>query len=164
MERSKRTKITGLVGLFFLMILVSCKQKNEEQGISPSKVSFDQYVKTIQNNQFWEKAYAGDTLAYNEIKNIYFDSGQYKEFLYYAMIMSEKNNFSQAYYDTYFILKTDSMTEDNNKSNILANFYLLKAYENNSDEAKRAINQRFEKDMIPHAKSYWEANAKKLDK
>ncbi|WP_449397451.1 hypothetical protein [Chryseobacterium wanjuense] len=46
----------------------------------------------------------GDTIAYRKCYKKYVINGRDKEFLYYAIIMAEKNNYKGAYYDISRIL------------------------------------------------------------
>ncbi|MCD0465081.1 hypothetical protein [Flavobacterium sp. ENC] len=66
----------------------------------------------------------GDTKAYFEIQSIYNIAEQKRtSALYYALIMANKYNYNQAYYDVYEILNS---TKADNKTKEMANEYLKK--------------------------------------
>lgn len=86
---------------------------------------------------------------------MYFYSGHSNDFLRIAMIMSNDFNYPQAYHDTYTILKTDVINKANLKSNRLANYYLLKAYELKFDDLESTVKNRFSNyKIIPSSDSY----------
>ncbi|WP_370899701.1 hypothetical protein [Chryseobacterium gossypii] len=84
----------------------------------------------------------GDTLAYNIAAKQYIINGRQKEFLYYAILMAEKNNYIQAYSDISTILgiynyENPSDMEFVSKYKL---YCLLKAYEMGDDGAKQSVN------------------------
>ena len=73
----------------------------------------------------------GDTCAYNELSVQYLDYG-YQDFLFYALTMANKYNYSQAYYDVYcclteMYLPNDLDLIDENSSAIAINYLIMAA-------------------------------------
>ncbi|MFP3577782.1 hypothetical protein, partial [Brevibacillus sp. SIMBA_040] len=80
-----------------------------------------------------------DTLAYIRSYKAYTTNGKSKEFLYYAIIMAEKNNYGRAYYDISRILALrtdDPLVTKYNYSSKFGNYSFLKSYELGDDFAK----------------------------
>lgn len=108
-----------------------------EQAISPSK----SYLADFNNSKKVRElsgriAEKENTLAYNELKEIYFFSSHSEDFLRNSLIMADNFDYSKAYFDMYFILKNDIIDSITIKTNKLANYYLLKAYEKGVEDAK----------------------------
>ncbi|MDR7370783.1 hypothetical protein [Flavobacterium aquidurense] len=69
----------------------------------------------------------GDTLAYYELKSIYYVGEQkLTGFLYHAMVMSNKYSYKKASFDVYDILTSNNEILDD-KTRKMANEYLLKS-------------------------------------
>lgn len=150
-----------IVIVFFVFYACNKKNnnhKNNEYEESTNTFSFynEKFMDDVQieklKNAVQEK---GDTLAFKELEEIYFNSGHRKEFLYYALFMSNAYNYKQAYYSVYRILHTDFGEEKYKYNDKLANYYLLKAYELGSKNAIYNIEERFPKSKIPSSKEYW---------
>ncbi len=135
--------------LFSIFILVvACNKTNNQQNESPKKES--QELKNIldeensnkkeythyKDNKFdfndknlyknLNKAInEGDTIAYKSASKYYIVNGRYKEFLYYAILMAEKNNYREAYWDISTILASES----NEFTSQYGTYSLLKSYE-----------------------------------
>ena len=98
----------------------------------------------------------GDTLSYKELKEIYFLSNYTKEFLSYSMVMSHDYNYDLAYFDTYLILRNFATSNENIRTNKLADYYLLKAYELSPKKMNSAMKERFGKNLPKiKAEDYW---------
>ncbi|MCY1241096.1 hypothetical protein D3C87_142580 [compost metagenome] len=124
------------------------------QAISPGET----YLKKFNNQEARDSLLTniyikGDSASYKELKDIYFLSGHTDDFLAPAMIMANDYNYHEAFEDVYRILhnvKTDS------KSNKLADYYLLRAYEIDSIKSNFLMKERFGK-AFPKRNSneYW---------
>jgi hypothetical protein len=152
---------------FFLLIIIyslcsSCNKKEnidsnqiqDEKITSPSQSYFDDFVNQDKIKALTDKSKNGDTIAYRNLRHIYFYSDHVKEFLYNAMTIAEKHDYPLAYYDVYTIL----YSPDNNDSrtNKLANYYLFKAYEKKSEHAETTIKERLgDSYKIPKSQDYW---------
>jgi TPR repeat protein len=106
-----------------IIILISCKQKSINTSLRSDKDLKDLVC------------LKGDTVAYEELSNVYIDYG-YKDFLPYALIMANKYNYPQACFDVYFCLwdiygKTGDIFLDDLDSTTqkMAIFYLRKGIE-----------------------------------
>ena len=125
-------------------ILVGCKTYNSnEKSISEYKQSINQQPS---NQNLLKKAilYNGDIKAYNSINTEYLDYAYTEEFLLYAMIMSNKFDYPQAYYDVFTCL-TDVYLSDlhqiDDKTASMAIDYLLKANERGHQQAKEIVTE-----------------------
>lgn len=142
-----------LILFFVTPIFYACKGGN-----TPANVVSMNYVQdSLFNNDSLRSSLqekiinSGDTIAYSELSSIYISFP--KEFLYYSMVMANDYNYSPAYYDIYWILKTDS--KNDNGVNRLANYYLLRACElNNNDALKHAISIYGDKRAIPSSQDF----------
>lgn len=87
----------------------------------------------------------GDTHAYDVASKKYMINGRQKEFLYYAILMAEKNNYIQAYTDISTILGIYNY-ENPSDTNFISRYKLynlLKAYEMGDDGAKQSVDQLY---------------------
>jgi len=91
-----------------------------------------------------------DTIGYLKCYKDFSINGYHKEFLYYATIMAEKNNYSQAYFDIATILEVYNF--ENPNSEFLSNYQIycvLKSYELGNNQAKQAVEKLFIKNGKP---------------
>lgn len=146
----KKIQLLASTGILFF---ISCNKKidnnseklhNIEQNqINPytSKYDDEEYMKNLLDKAILH----GDTTSYKEAYKNFVISNHHKEFLYYSMKMSEKYNFSNAYYNTYHLINLlDNINGYNSKEkNKTALFYLIKAYELNNHYAKSKVQELY---------------------
>ncbi|MEA9414172.1 hypothetical protein [Flavobacterium sp. PL02] len=124
----KQIKI-ALIFFILLIIFAACKKENNVDEIVESENSASYFQKKLNNLVLMDSLSKrvteyGDTIAYFEIQSIYNIAEQKRtSALYYALIMANKYNYNQAYYDVYEILNS---TEIDNKTKEIANEYLKK--------------------------------------
>lgn len=85
----------------------------------------------------------GDSSAYYELSMQYLDYG-YERFLPYALIMANKYNYSQAYFDVFDCLTyvyVNNATQIDEKTATLAIEYLLEAANKGHAQAKEMIQE-----------------------
>lgn len=142
--------------LILLTLVISCRENNvENKNIQTKNLIINDYEAEYNNKENLNKLLKDAIDNYN--KDSYFEafrihviSNRYEEFLYYSIMMAEKNNFDQAYYDCYYL-----MTVRINKPNKLAMYYLLKAYEKGNEDAKDEIKELFpDTKTIPTSNSF----------
>lgn len=148
--------ITVFTSLFLL--LFSCNKsanKNEPEKIEKSaSYDTDYNNKELMIKLLDSALIYGDTSSYKKAFKYYVISNHYEEFLYYSIKMSEKHDFSEAYFDTYYLLNVRE-NDTLYKSNDLANFYLFKAYEKGSSYAKDQVEEMYpDKKSIPKSSDY----------
>lgn len=125
----KQIKISLSLLLLLLLIIVACKKENNDEEIIESENSASYFQKKLNNIVLMDSLSKrvteyGDTKAYFEIQSIYNIAEQKNtSALYYALIMANKYNYNQAYYDVYEILNS---TNADNKTKEIANEYLKK--------------------------------------
>ena len=140
-------------------MLLSCTNKKEniiQEDVSPGNKYFKNYINNELTNKLSNKiVMQGDSIAYLELKDIYFLSGHQKEFLYYSMVMAEKFNYPDGYYTTYFLLSTTVINDKNWKINKIANYYLIKANEAGHTNVASNLKERFKNKIIPKSNDFW---------
>jgi len=115
-----------------LTLTFSCNKKEEAKAKVISENSVTYFRKKIFNQKLMDSLhnqtlFNGDTLAYNELKGIYYIGGQrVTGLLYYSLIMSNKYNYKRASFDVYDILTNDEKVLDD-KTKKMANDYLEKS-------------------------------------
>lgn len=115
--------------VLLLLIIVACKKENNNEVIVSSENSGSYFQKKLNNLALMDSLSKrvidhGDTKAYFEIQAIYNIAEQKRtSALYYALIMANKYNYNQAYYDVYEILNSTNMDD---KTKEMANEYLKK--------------------------------------
>ena len=132
------------IKIFIISVLLfSCsKENNKNKIIDINNTSADENLNIA--------IIKGDTIEYAKYYKEYSINGHHKEFLYYAILMAEKNNYSQAYFDIATILEVFNYENPNNE--FLGNYELycvLKAYELGNEQAKQAIEKLYIKSKKP---------------
>ncbi|RUT71276.1 hypothetical protein D0817_05185 [Flavobacterium cupreum] len=135
--------------LIIVVLLLSCnKQKINSQKTYSSSNYEKYYNKKIEAKKLADSALkTGNKILYVEAFKKYVSINCYEDFLYYSIKMSEKYDFGEAYFDTFYLL---TLRENDSaiRVNKLANYYLFKAYE------KKNINAEYEIEHIyPNLKS-----------
>ncbi|OJX59550.1 MAG: hypothetical protein BGO84_11655 [Dysgonomonas sp. 37-18] len=104
-----------------------------------------------------------DTNAYLKLTQYHGIYGNMDEILFVALEMANKNRYSQAYYDVYWILTHfegyNWIEKLDNKTKCLALYYLLKSKELGSEIGKYDIENIFS-DSIPNSTYYLEEMSK----
>jgi hypothetical protein len=119
--------------------ILNDKQANEYIPHKDDKFDFND--KTLKEN-INKAIYKGDTTAYKQAYR-YFSINYYeKEFLYYSIMMADKYDYNQAYFDTYIIL-SNLNTENKIDDCSVCQYYLLKSFEKNNHYAKDVIKEIF---------------------
>lgn len=136
----KRLVLTLPIVLF---AFISCDMKKSETNSNESIRSMNQ--PTVSESELKEAIlYNGDTSAYYELSVSYFDHSIQEEFLFYSLIMANKYDYPQAYFDVYFYLTQIFSSDINNideSSANLAIYYLLKANEKGHHQAKDIVEK-----------------------
>lgn len=128
--------------MLFLFFSCDKQEKNITNKLVNSSNNYEDYYNERKDAKILADSALkyGDTNSYNLAYKRYILKNCYEEFLYYSMKMTEKHDFTQAYFDTYYLLtlrENDSITKLNN----LANYYLFKAYEKGDPNAKYEVNE-----------------------
>jgi len=99
-----KTKILILVCLFF--IVLSCSNnKNKKMIDTENVICMSPNSHSMQEEEWIKKiVYYGDTLAYQTMFDYYYDDFRMDILLGYSIIMANKYDYPQAYYDVFDIL------------------------------------------------------------
>ena len=141
-----------------LTLFMSCKKedyKKEHEESCKSNNDGANYLNLDDSNMIFELKKGimdNDTILYKKYYAIYLKSGHAKEFLYYALLMAEKNNSKTAYLNVAEILNDPIQVKYNFKSKF-ASFNLLKAYELGEKNAKQYVNYIYTEKGKPIPKS-----------
>ncbi|BES62599.1 hypothetical protein [Dysgonomonas capnocytophagoides] len=122
--------------LLIIFMVFGCHKKKENKEIP---INYTSTSDTFLKKRIIE---CGDTASYQTLWYSYLDSPQPEEFLYYAMIMANKYNYPQAYYDVYLCLAntTDVDKLDDATKKIVVE-YLVKASERGQDQASEVLEE-----------------------
>jgi hypothetical protein len=149
--------LTVILAIIFLSCNKSSK-KNENKMVSGVANYEEPYNDKKLMKALLDSAIVyGDESSYKTAYKNYIISNHYGEFLYYSIIMAEKHDYSQAFYDSYYLLKSDYMKKGDGKKDIpdLANFFLLKAYEKGNQDAIDDVEEMYpDIKSIPKASYY----------
>lgn len=155
----KRSYKNGITLILLLCLFFSCNEKNKEisgNASSPTGSYQKDFENVNKNTELTNKIINGDTIAYEELKEIYFNSDHVKDFLKHSLIMANNFNHPKACLDVYHLLKTNEINNENNMTNKLANYYLLKAHEMGAHNTEKAVKERFgQLTELPKSKDYW---------
>jgi hypothetical protein len=142
-----------------VLLFLSCNKQQKKinsQKTSSSSSNYEKYY----NNKIEAKKLAdsalknGNKILYVEAFKKYVSINCYEDFLYYSIKMSEKYDFGDAYFDTFYLL---TLRENDSaiRVNKLANYYLFKAYEKKNINAQYEINQIYPNlKSIPKSSNY----------
>ena len=170
-----------------LLLSVSCNQnkekgqdlkKNEqikkkvEKEVSGSAQVEDLVANEKERTRLWKAAIdSGNRRAYNKIANAYLMGYQESALYYYSLIVANKYHYPEAYLYMNDVLTHEASTgdlviiSDDEATQNLALYYLFKARELGSKDAKESIERHFtkEKALLTAAyflKKYDESTAK----
>jgi len=118
-----------LIYIVFFLLIICCNNKQDDivESINTGQVFDEKFNNKNLRDSLAKKAiYSNDTLAYKELKGIYYLSGSTNEFLYYALLMFNRNNYKSSANDIYFILNRTKMDK---KTDNFASDYLKKSKE-----------------------------------
>ncbi|MBN1416198.1 MAG: hypothetical protein JW973_13940 [Bacteroidales bacterium] len=126
-----------------ILIFAGCKMKNSELNSNKKVFSMNQPLTSVVD---LKKAvlYEGSKEAYDALSTAYLDYTFQEEFLLYAIIMANKYEYPQAYFDVYFWLTQTFSSDINNIDESSANLaieYLIKASEKNHRQAKEIVEE-----------------------
>lgn len=127
----------------------SCESKKSETNTEVTAWSMNQ-PSMSETDLKMAVIYQGSTSAYYELSNSYLDHNFQEEFLFYAMIMANKYNYPQAYFDVYFLLTLTYSTDFSidERTAELALEYLLKAYKKGHNQAKEIVEKYHVKNTV----------------
>lgn len=144
----RNNKMRYNIIIFICLLLIGCSLKKEDTMKKDGDTPMNQ---PLRSETSLKEAILinGDTDAYYELKIAYLDHPFQEEFLLYAMIMANKYNYPQAYFDVFdcFVLSYWSdITKIDEQSANLAIEYLTKAYDRGHHQAiemvrKHSINR-----------------------
>lgn len=143
----------NILFLFIIILLLSCNnqskksiEQNTQNGIlqTDSVVTMNAYDFNINDEQV-NVIKNGDTVSYNNIKQYQIDRAVYSDFIYYALIMSDKYHYPQAYYDVYICLfdTYDNKDELGSELKKMGIEYLKKAAELGVLSAKEDLGKMY---------------------
>lgn len=126
--------------LFSTLFIGCCNEKSNDNSIQNSgNNDFSMnYVSESKSNLTNSVIKFGDTNAYSSLNVYFMDEPYQEEFLFYALIMANKYQYPQAYYDVYFnltILFTSDMNQIDEETAKMAINYLLMAAESGHHQA-----------------------------
>lgn len=128
--------------IFTLFQFFACNHKTEKATTRAEK-SINQPTRSMSTLKKLVLT-QGDEDAYYELSNAYLDYEYPEEFLMYAMIMANKYNYPQAYFDVYDCIiginRLDIKSIDENSASIAIK-YLLKASEKEHEQAQEIVKE-----------------------
>jgi hypothetical protein len=133
--------INIFIATMLLFVVSGCETKENVHNTAEIERSMNQLNVNINTLKEAVLNY-GDTSAYERLSVAYLDYSVQEEFLFYAMIMANRFDYPQAYFDVYFCL-TQAFSRDiskiDDRSAQLAIEFLLKAYEKEHHQAKDIV-------------------------
>jgi hypothetical protein len=129
-----------LILILCFTLLVNCNAPKEKTNNNIIERSMNQTHKS--ETELKEAIlYKGDTIAYYELNIAYLDHSFQEEFLIYAIIMANKYDYTQAYYDVFYNIRLPfkDINDIDKSSAKIAIEYLLKAAEKGHVQAKEMV-------------------------
>ncbi|MFN7045997.1 MAG: hypothetical protein ACK4M1_12440 [Flavobacterium sp.] len=159
--KEKRLKIDSIriiiLNIVILLSIVSCKKTNEKEdefSISPNESFIEKFGNTNLTDSLKSRIHKGDTIAYDNLKEIYYLSGYKKEFFFYSYYMAKNFKYIDAYEDCFSNLKHTKNDNSDAVLNKSTEYFLLKAYEKNPKSLEHLVIEFYgEKENIPKSDS-----------
>lgn len=125
-----------IIMLLIVFLFFGCNKKNDNEAIPINYISTNE---TLLKKEIIER---GDTASYQTLWYSYLDNPQLGEFLYYAMVMANKYDYPQAYYDVYLCLtSTTSIDSLDYKTKELVIDYLTRASKKGHTQATSILEE-----------------------
>jgi len=121
-----------LVKLLLLFILISfstssCQNNDSEKELWINKSFYDKFKDSTVRDSLANRISLGDSVAYQELREIYFLSTRQEEFLYFALIMANNFDYKEAYFDIHWILKERANQSGDSVLSKLSSYALKKS-------------------------------------
>lgn len=148
----------GLITLF-----ISCQEKTSPNLIKDHN-EIPKYVKRNDNKKLTDSLFnlainKGDEKAYNTVSSDFILTENYKELLYYSLIVANKYNNPEAHFHVFTILSESELdkpfNELNSKTRNLALYYLVKSNELGYKSAKYSMDEIFGKGTKVESSNYY---------
>lgn len=147
--------------VFGLTFFLSCQNGDKKIASidpNPEEVKFNKKVA----DSLWQKALnTGDFDAYKKISENYLDTYRFYELYYYSLIMANKYQCPKAYEHLYYILHESitingvNMKSDDEITNNMAKFYLMKSVELGNRDAELFSTEIFGDSVTPSKSDYY---------
>lgn len=145
-------KTNKLLSYCLIFIFLSCQEKKVEYELK--------YDNDFLNTMLEKGINNGDTIAYDKAFAYVMQNGGYTEFYYYALLMANKHNYNKAYHSLFILLTREGkkvngidIYSSDEKTQRLANYYLLKSYELGYKSAYPTLENIFGSN-IPNSEHY----------
>lgn len=138
-----------------MVLILGCNRKKSD--IENSKPMNSGYVADYNNKKLINALcdriiQKGDTVAFNELQQIYEISEHSEELLFISTVMAEKYSYWRAYEANYVILYYNRDKTQNRRR--FAFYNLIRAYELGYKHAEKTLNEEFP-NGIPKSNEYW---------
>lgn len=166
----KRKVIEILSGITWIIcicyFLVSCKHGSNDDSMEIKSINTPGTSETILKQNILEK---GDVKSYEELSTAYLDRSE-GEFMIWALIMANKYDYPQAYFDVFVQLselsgEAWSLDQLDEKTRTIAIEYLTKAAEKGHHQAPEVLGQYYMEGKYVNKDAElgnkWKAQAKK---
>lgn len=149
---------TYIYSIVILFLLLSCSKGNEKESDDFAISTPETYIKKFQNTKLMDSlkhgVFKGDTIAYEELKDIYYLSGYSKEFFFYSYYMAKNYKHIIAYDDCHFNLKHLSRENNDPVLDKMTEYFFLKVYENTPNRIESSVIKFYgDKTQIPKSDS-----------
>ena len=126
-----------------LFAFTGCDMKRGETKSNKVEKSMNQ--RTISDSELKKAVlYDGDESAYDDLSIVYLDYTFQEEFLLYALVMANKYDYPQAYFDVFSCLTdiySSDITKIDDRTATLAIEYLLQANEKGHHQANEMVQE-----------------------
>lgn len=168
--KEKRLKISWVknitLNIIFIIAIFSCKKNenienkiNKDYSISTPELYLVDFKNQKLTDSLKSGIYKGDTIAYYNLKEIYYLSGYKKEFFFYSYYMAKNFNYIDAYEDCFSNLKYTKSNNSDLVLNKITEYFLLKAYEKKPKSFESSVEEIYpEKINIPKSDSIFSFN------
>ena len=151
------------LSISLIAFFISCQEKKEPVVIKGHE-EVPTYIKRNDDMKLTDSLFnlaisEGDERAYNTVSSDFILTENYKELLYYSLLMANKYNNPEAHFHVFTILsesKDDKSFKDlDSRTRNLALYHLVKSNELGYESAKYSINEIFDKGKKVENSSYY---------
>lgn len=130
--------------LYFIFFSLSACGDPKHDVVTTSASFYNaKYCDSKKVDSLKDKINLGDTVAYNELREIYSLSNNIEEFLLVSIRMAKRFEYDKAYFDAYICMIRENAKSPQKFTVLLADYFLIRSYELGNKDAKSNIIERF---------------------
>jgi hypothetical protein len=153
-----KNALSIVVLLIAIIFIFSCNVDPQEGNTRHDRIKYFFDNKERVSDLLRKSMENGDTIAYKEIHQFYYEDGREQEITYLSMMMANKYNYPAAYFDVYSELSHRAggfpLLDLDKRTRNIALYYLALAKEKGFPVIEFEWNQAYGDEPIPSSNSF----------